>query len=182
MLSQEVAKIYAQGLYLSVVDRGKTDLAYGQLQDLRGYLETDQTLLNFLVAPHVLDEHKLALVRDVFSDRVDRLFVEFLIVLVRKHRIGYLKGIIDEFVRLVEADKGIARVTVITALSLIEAERQRLTSKLASRTGLSIQLEEKVDPEIIGGMIVILHNEIIDGSIRHGLELIEERLTSLRVH
>jgi F-type H+-transporting ATPase subunit delta len=182
MLAQEVAKKYANGLFLSVKEKSMIEPAYEQLQDLENFLKGDETLLNFLVAPHVLDEHKLALVRDVFTDRIDRLFVEFLIVLVRKHRVGYLHEIIDEFVRLVEAAKGIARVTAITAVPLDDAERARLAEKLAARTGLTIELEEKVDVEIIGGMIVILHNEIIDGSIRRGLELVEESLTKVRVH
>ena len=167
---------------MSVEDKDRMDQAHVQLQELNAFIQGDETLLNFLVAPHVLDEHKEALVTDVFSDRIDRLFVEFLLVLVRKHRIGFLHEIIDEFVRLVEATKGIARATIITAVELNDAERQKLSAKLAARTGLTIQLEEKVDPSIIGGMIVILHNEIIDGSIRHGLDLIEDQLTKVRVH
>ncbi len=182
MLAQEVAKKYANGLFLSVKEKNQIDPAYEQLQDLESFLKGDATLLNFLVAPHVLDEHKLALVRKVFTDRIDRLFVEFIIVLVRKHRIGYLHEIIDEFVRLVEAANGVARVTAITAVSLKDTERVRLAERLAARTGLTIELEERVDPEIIGGMIVILHNEIIDGSIRRGLDLVEENLTKVRVH
>ena len=182
MLAQEVAKKYANGLFLSVQEKGKIEPAYTQLRDLEKFLQGDDTLLNFLVAPHVLDEHKLALVRKVFTDRIDRLFVEFLIVLVRKHRVGYLHEIIDEFVRLVEAAKGIARVTAITAVPLNDAERARLAEKLAARTCLTIELEVKVDALIIGGMIVIFHNEIIDGSIRRGLDLVEEKLTKIRVH
>ena len=182
MLAQEVAKKYANGLFLSVVEKGKMDPAYEQLQDLEKFLSGDETLLNFLVAPHVLDEHKLALVRDVFTDRIDRLFVEFLVVLVRKHRVGYLHEIIDEFVRLVEAAKGIVRVTVITAVPLGDSERVKLAEKLVARTKLTIELEEKVDKDIIGGMIVILHNEIIDGSIRRGLDVVQETLTKVRVH
>jgi len=182
MLAQEVAKKYARGLLLSVKDKGLIDLAHEQMSDLGSFLTADPTLLNFLVAPHVLDGHKLALVRDVFLGRLDRLFVEFLVVLVRKHRIGYLHEVIDEFIRFVEAEKGIARVTVITAVALTDAQRANLSARLVAKTNLTIQLEEKADQEIIGGMIVIMHNEIIDGSIRRGLDLIEEQLTKLRVH
>ncbi|MEA3297595.1 MAG: ATP synthase F1 subunit delta [candidate division Zixibacteria bacterium] len=182
MIAQEVAKKYASGLFLSVKEKGAIDQAYDQLRDLESFLATDPTFMNFLVAPHVLDEHKLTLVRDVFTDRIDRLFVEFLIVLVRKHRIGYLHEIIDKFVRFVEYEKGIARVTVITAVSLTDSERQNLTARLATRTGHTIKLEEKTDTEIMAGMIIILHNKIIDGSVRRGLDLIEGQLTRIRVH
>jgi F-type H+-transporting ATPase subunit delta len=182
MLAQEVAKKYANGLFLSVKGQGKVDLAYAQLQDLGNFVRKDPTMLHFLVAPHVLDGHKLALVRDVFSNRLDILFVELLVLLVRRHRVGFLNEIIDEFVRLVEAEKGIARVTAITAVPLGDAERRRLNEKLLLRTHLKVILEEKVDPGILGGMIVITHNQIIDGSVRRGLDLVKEQLLKVRVH
>ncbi len=182
MLAQEVAKAYAKGLFLSVRERNLGDRAYSELQELRTYLESDPTLLDFLVAPHVLDEHKLALVRDVFTDRVHQLFVELLVVLVKKHRVGHLPGIIDEFVRLVEAKNGVGRATIITAVALTDDEKDKLTARLAARTNLTIQLDPRVDPDIIGGMIVIMHNEIIDGSIRRGIDKVDERLAKVRVH
>jgi F-type H+-transporting ATPase subunit delta len=168
VLAQEVAKKYAGGLFLSVKERSLVDQAHDQLKDLKDFLTDDPTLLNFLMAPHVLE--------------IDRLLVEFLIVLVNKHRIGYLHEVIGEFIRLVKAERGIALVTVLTAVPLAEGERQRLIEKLKARTGMTIELEEKTDPDIIAGMIIILHNEIIDGSVRRGLDVLEGQLSKVRVH
>ena len=91
--------------------------------DLKAFLASDSTLLTFLKAPEVLEEWKLALVRNVFRERIEKLFIEFLIVLVEKHRIAFLPEVIDEFTRLVEAEKGIGRATVITAAPLNETEK-----------------------------------------------------------
>lgn len=182
MLAQEVAKKYAGGLFLSATEKNLIGPAHDQLKELGEFLSGDSTLLDFLMAPHVLDEHKLALVRNVFSDRLDRLLVEFIIVLINKHRIKYLHDIIIEFIRMVKAERGIAAVTVITAVSINEPERQKLLEKLAARTGMTIELEQKIDPGIIAGMVIILHNEIIDGSVRHGLDVLEGQLTNVRVH
>ena len=181
MLAQEVARRYAHALFLSAKEKGLMETAYEQLNDLKGFLATDATLLNFLTAPQVLDEHKLALVQDVFGSRLERLFVEFLMVLVRKHRIAYLPEVIDEFSRLFEAEKGIGRVSVITAVALTDAEKSALVKRLEAKTGLKIELEEKVDPGIISGMVVVLHNEIIDGSVRRSLDLLEEQLEKVKV-
>ncbi len=182
MLSQEVAKKYAHALLLSVVDKGMIDVAYDQFKSLKKLITKDKSLVNFLSAPQVLDENKLSLVRDVFSSRMEKLFVEFLVVLVDKNRINFLPEVIDEFTRLIEAERGIGRITVITAIPLIDSERANLKDKLHAKTNLEIILEEKVDPSIIGGMIVILHNEIIDGSVSHGLNAVEEQLAKVRVH
>ena len=131
MLVQEVARKYAQALFLSAKEKSLIDTAYEQFSDLKAFLVSDPTLLNFLNAPQVLDEHKLALVQDVFGNRLERLFVEFLMVLVKKHRIAFLPEVIDEFSRLVEAEKGIGRVTVITVVPLSESEKSKLIGKLA---------------------------------------------------
>ncbi len=181
MIAQEVAKKYAHALFLAARDKGLIDAAYEQLDDLKAFVQKDPTLLRFLSAPQVLEDHKLALVRTAFGPRLERLFVEFLIVLVNKHRVAHLAEIIDEFLRLVEAEKGIGRATVITARPLDEKQRAVLTERLAAKTDLTIQIEEKVDPQILGGMIVIMHNEIIDGSVRHGLDLIEDQLAKVKV-
>jgi len=181
MIAQEVAKKYAQALFLAAREKGLIDAAYEQLDDLKAFVETDPTLLRFLSAPQVLEENKLSLVRTVFGPRLERLFVEFLIVLVDRHRVAHLAEIIDEFLRLIEAEKGIGRATVITATPLDKKQRDDLIARLAAKTDLSIQVEEKVDPKILGGMIVIMHNEIIDGSVRHGLDLIEDQLAKVKV-
>ncbi len=181
MLAQEVARKYSQALFLAAKDRGLIDQAYEQFNDLKAFIESDRTLLDFLTAPQVLDEHKLALVRDVFGNRLELLFVEFLVVLVEKHRVAFLPEVIDEFARLVEAEKGIGRATILTGVSLTEDERSRLAAKLAAKTGLRIVLEERLDPDIVAGLIVILHNEIIDGSVRRGLDLLKDQLSKVRV-
>lgn len=182
MIAEEVARKYAGAMFSSASDRNLLDQAYEQFAQLGQLLESDRTLLTFLLSPQVLDENKQSLVRDVFGSRMEPLFVEFLIVLLDKRRTKYLPEIIVEFNRLVEDAKGISRATVVTATPLAESEREQLKARLASRSGRSIKLETKVDRSILGGMIVMIDGEIIDGSVRHGLDLIEERLEKIRVH
>ena len=181
MIAQEVAKKYAHALFMAAKDRSLIDAAYEQLEDLKAFVQNDRTLLRFLGAPQVLQENKLALVRSVFGARLEQLFIEFLVVLIEKHRAKYLAEIIDEFLRLVEAENGIGRATVITAVPLTDQQKGDLIQRLAAKTDLTIQIDEKIDPKILGGMIVILHNEIIDGSVRHGLNQIGVLLGKVKV-
>ena len=182
MIAQEVAKKYARALFLSTQGRGLLDQAHDQFSGLKDALGDDRTLLNFLSSPRVDEDQKVGLVRTVFGGRMEELFVEFLTVLVRKRRAKYLPEVIDEFNRLVEFEKGIARVTVITAVPLVADEESKLIAKLRTKTTGTIELEKKVDPSILGGMIVILHDQIIDGSVRHGVNLIEDQLQGIKVH
>ena len=99
MLSHEVAKKYSGALFLSLKERNLVEAAYGQFADLHKLITKDKTLLNFLSAPHVLDENKQALIRKVFTNRIEQLFVEFLVVLVEKNRANFLLEIINELQR-----------------------------------------------------------------------------------
>ncbi len=182
MLTQEVAQKYARAIFASSKDKNLLDKVFDDLTDLNKYVISEKSLMNFLNSPNVFIENKIRLIKEVFSNRMDRLVVEFLVVLVDKKRIGFLSDIIDEYVRLVEADKGIGRVTAITAIPMNDNEKTELKSKLHTKTNLKIKLEEKVDKSIIGGMIVVMYNEIIDGSIRYQLEQVSEQLGSVRVH
>lgn len=181
MLSHQVAKKYSTALFNIVKEKGLMDKAYVQFEDLDNLIKADDTLLNFLLAPHILDQHKLALVRDVFGPRLEPLFLEFLLVLVDKHRIGFLHEIIEEFRALVAEDRGIVVARVTTAKPMADTDRQSLIARLKGKTGKEIEIVEKVEPSILGGMIVILDDQIIDGSVSHHLSQLKEELMKLKV-
>lgn len=182
MIVQEVAKKYANALFLSVRDRGLINQAYEQLEGLRDLVVRDRTLLNFLSSPKISEDEKIALIRKVFADRLEKLFVEFLLVLVRKRRATYLPEVLDEFIRLVQHHKGINRVTVITAIPMAKAEEQSLTGQLVGKLGGTIELEKRVDGNLLGGAVIITHDKIIDGSVRHELNELRDQLRKLKVH
>ena len=182
MIAQEVAKKYSAALFMSTRERGLVDEAYEQFSGLKIAMEKDASLLKFLGSPKVEEDQKLQLLRKIFGERMEQLFVEFLAVLVRKRRAVYLIEIIDEFNRRVEFEKGINRVTVITAVPISSEEESALVATLMTKTGKKIELEKKVDPKIIGGMVVIMADEIIDGSIKHDLTQLEEQLQKIKVH
>lgn len=183
MIAHEVARTYAQALFLSAKDKNTLDSAYEQLTALSDVLKRPEgkQMLNFLLAPNVLDDKKESLVRTVLGARLDKLLTEFLIVLLNKHRIGFLANIIQEFLLLVENHRKMGRVKVTTAIKLSEAERTSLIQQMEKKTGLKIQLEEKVDPAILGGMILMLNDKVIDGSVRYELSVLRDQLSKVKV-
>lgn len=182
MISQEVAKKYAGALFMSVRERGLVDDVYQQFQGLREVVAANPKLMGLLSGPMLSVNEKLGLVDRLFGGQMNRLAVEFLGVLIRKRRISFLKEVIDELEYRIEQEKGIARATVITALPCSSDDESQLVKQLEVKTGLKIVLTKKVDPSIIGGAIVMLRDEIVDGSVRHGLAQLHDRLAKLRVH
>ncbi len=182
MFAQQVAKKYSHALFELAREKNLVDKAWEQFNSLAEYLKKDDTLLNFLAAPQVADQKKHALVEKVFSERLEKPFYAFLVFLVRKRRINFLPEIIEAFDYLVRTEKKLARAACISAVPLTEEERRNVIERLQKKTSLKIELEEKIDKSIVGGMIIMLHNQIIDGSIRHGLNELKNRLMKVKVH
>ncbi len=182
MIAQEVATKYASALFAAVKERGLVDETFTQFQDLRKVMKTEKNILKLLSGPMLSQKEKIELVGKLFGEGMNRLNIEFLSVLIRKHRINYLPEVIDELEYLIEMEKGISRATLITATRSNPEDDRALIAKLEAKSGTKVMLEKKVDPSIIGGAIVILRNEIIDGSIRHSLDQLEEKLSRIRVH
>lgn len=182
MLTQQIAQRYAHALFDLAKERNLINQAWEQLNALADYLRRDKTFLEFMSAPQIPGRDKMALLKKAFKSQLERPFFDFLMLLAEKHRIKFLPEIIEEFDRLVRAERGIGKATCITTFKISNDERARLIEKLAQKTTLKIELEEKIDKAIMGGIIIILHNKIIDGSVRQALSLLRNRLMKVKVH
>ena len=182
MLAQQVAKKYSGALLELASEHNILDKAWDQYKAVGEFLKKDKTFLDFMSAPQVPDEAKDDLISKAFSMRLEKPLFNFMLFLARKRRIAFLPEIVEEFDRLVKAEKGIARATCITTTRISDAERKRLIENLTRKTSFKIELDEKIDKSIIGGMIIILHNKIIDGSIKYSLDQLRNRLMKVRVH
>ena len=75
-----------------------------------------------------------------------------------------------EFGKLVDGSKGILQAEVTTATPVDESQRLDISQKLAQATGKTIKMQTRVQPAILGGMVVRLGDQIIDGSVRRNLD------------
>nr|MBN2278677.1 F0F1 ATP synthase subunit delta [candidate division Zixibacteria bacterium] len=182
MLAQQVAKKYATALFEIAAERKLIDQAWEQFSALAQYLKKDETLINFMTAPQISDRKKKALVETAFKGRLEVPFFDFLQVLMEKRRFQYLPDIVDYLDELIREHKGLARAICLTAHPITDQERNALIAKLQKKTSMKIELDEKIDKSLIGGMVVMLHNQIIDGSIRYGLSQLKNRLMKVKVH
>jgi len=182
MLAQQVAKKYATALFGLAKEKGILEQISEEFRDLKELLDENRQLMDFLTAPQILEEDKQRVVREIFSERVSGGFLQFLLLLVSKHRVRHLGATADYFENLVHEEKGVLKARVITAVPLSEELGLRLKEKLESLSGKQIILHPELDRGIIGGIIVILKDQIIDMSIRFQLERLRQDLLAVRVH
>jgi F-type H+-transporting ATPase subunit delta len=182
MILSGVAKRYAVALFNAAVKQDITEQVYEDITSFVELLRQNRDFVGFLKSPEIITEAKKQLVVDVLADRSAGLFVKFILLLIDKKRLKHILAIEDAYRQLYEQLQGIVEAKVITAIPLDDDLEHRTIEMLERETGKTIRLSKTVDEEIIGGMIIIIEDEIIDGSIRHKLDRMTKSLSEIKVH
>ena len=150
--------------------RRELDLAAGVLGDPR----VARGLNDPTVATDVREEAVMA----GFKDSVSGPVLNLLRLLVRRGRIEDVPRIADEFRRLDNIRLGVTPARAVSAAALEPAEVSALIARLEQMTGGRIELEQDVDPSLLGGLVVQVGDRLIDGSVRGRLERLRNQLVS----
>ena len=158
-------KRYAQAVFQLAVENDRIETWAEDLRVLAVALD-DEQLAGFLDAPQVTKERKLAVIHDVVGPTVGPLAVNLVGMLASRGLARLIPGILEEYGRLVDAQKGVERVEVITAVQLDKVQEAEVSAMLSGLIGKQIRLTTYVEPEIIGGLIARTEDRVIDGSVR----------------
>ncbi len=170
MRDRKVASRYAGALMTSALAEGNLVEVAESYAGIMDSVKGHQELRIFMDSPQVADQEKKDLLKDVFGEKIEKVLLHFLYLLIDKNRIENFRDIGEEFAELVEKDQGVLRASVVTAVELAEDLSGSLQNKLASLTGKKIVLEKKVDPAVLGGVCVTMGDKILDGTVRTNLE------------
>jgi len=118
MKDTHVARRYAQALFNVALSRESIDIIGSELFQLKSFSDKDKRLISFLEAPQVLTEHKVAIVKTLFTTRLSPALLSFVLLLIEKARINLLAEIGREFEKLLEEYKGLIKARVTTAVDI----------------------------------------------------------------
>lgn len=165
-----VAARYAKSLIDLAQEQGITETMYRDMQLLRNTMAQSRPLMVMMKNPIVRAEKKSAVLKAAFATRVDPVTMAFFQIVARKNREGILDAIANEFVNQYDRMKGVERATIITTVPLTDTLRDQFRAMvMKTTTGKSVELEEKIDSKIIGGYILRVGDQQVDGSIRSRL-------------
>jgi len=147
-----------------------------ELLRLRELIKSNPSLLEFLKNPNVKHEGKRQALSELFENRVHPLVLNLLIGISDLDRGGRVLPIIEEFSAQAAAARQTVTGEVVTAIKLDDAMLKRLADELSRTTGKNVHLFQKVDPSILGGAIIQIGEQIIDGSLRRKLNQLKDLL------
>jgi ATP synthase F1 delta subunit len=171
---EEIAEVYARSLFEVAQEHDKADELREQLGQVADELSKNRDLQVFFFSPYFSTQEKKDGLKGLL-DGADETLVNFLELLIEKHRMPVLFRIRRAFDALWERENRILPVQISTAVPLDEDIVRKLGDRIAESTGQKIELTAKIEPDIIGGIVLRVGNSILDASIRN-------RLQNLRKH
>ncbi len=173
------ARRYARALFDLGRKKGLKEMdAYGSdLAALAALVDASADLSRLFRDPVFTPEEK----RRVLTALADRLKIslavrDFVYLLADKGRLELIKGIAGEYQTLADAEKGILRGELVTAVPLEETKRGAIQEKLEEKAGRSLALSYRVDEAVLGGMVLTIGDTVFDASLRAQLSLLHDTI------
>ena len=178
MRPSTISRNYAETL-LTLAQKAEDQRGWGKmLSDVSTAMGSDITLRHFLESPKVSAEQKKDVLGKAFADRAPRLFVRFLQALVTNRRQMLIPQITTEYFALLDAAENRVHADVTLAKQPTDEETARLVASLRQALGKDVVPNVRVDPSIIGGVIVKMGDTVMDGSVKRRLGVLRKAMVA----
>jgi F-type H+-transporting ATPase subunit delta len=172
---EEIARVYAEALFESAKDKGKLDVIREQLAQVADALQDDRELAMFFFSPYFSSAEKQDGIARTVSGAEPEL-VNFLGLLVEKHRMPVIFRIRRRFDELWAKENRLLDVTLTSAVELDPEVVERVRSEIERQTDRTVELRSRVDEDVLGGLVLQVGNMVLDASIRNRLEKLRKEV------
>ena len=176
--AEQLGKTYARALISAA--RAENDsvaeTVVGQLgQIVDEYLVGSPQLRSALASPRISEDEKVRVINRVFGEGFHHILVKFLKVMASRDRLGYIAAVRNAADDIFDDMMGRVVASVRTAVPLDDAMRSQITERLAQTMSRQVRLSESVDPDLIGGMVIRIGDQVFDSSVANRLEKMKRR-------
>jgi F-type H+-transporting ATPase subunit delta len=168
-LAKQIVSTYASALFDAAAASDAVDAVSTQLDAVVRLVRSHAPLRDALRDDSVAGTQRARVAREVFAGLQPAL-VDTLALMVERDNFDLLGSVVEDYGRVAEERRGIVAVDVTTVVELTDALRESITAKLSADLGMGVTLREKVDPAIIGGIVISTRGHRIDASIASQLE------------
>jgi F-type H+-transporting ATPase subunit delta len=173
---EEIAEVYSRALFEAAVENGELDEIQQQLAVWADALGENKNLQTFFFSPRFSSAEKKDAIGQIIVGASER-FVNFLELLAERHRLPAIFRIRREFDDLWREEHKLLSVEVTSAVELDDALVRSIGERIEERTRRRIELTSRVDPNIIGGLVLRVGNKVLDASVQGRLERLRRQIT-----
>jgi ATP synthase F1 delta subunit len=172
---EEIAAVYARSLFEVAQSQGKLDLVRDQLAELADAVSANRELQVFFFSPYFSVKEKEDGLDRAVKD-ADPIVLNFLKLLLEKHRMPVLFRIRARFDQLWAEENRLLPVQITSAVALDEQTVRELGERISEQTGRRVELSSSVEPDILGGIVVQVGNSVLDASVRNRLQQLRRQV------
>jgi F-type H+-transporting ATPase subunit delta len=174
MADIKAASRYVKSLLDLAVEKNVLEEVHADMQAFEKVVKENRPLLNALRSPIIKHYKKKNVLEALFGGRFNDLTLSFFRIITQKNRESLLPLIAAEFHNAYNRHKGIGKASVVSAVPLDNDLRNEMLSLARKMTGTEkVELNEAVDPELIGGFVLNAGSQQIDSSIKHKLKVLQ---------
>jgi F-type H+-transporting ATPase subunit delta len=172
---EEIAQVWARALFEAAKENNVLDQIREQLGQFVDALNQDRSLGVFFFSPSFsTDEKEAGLKRSVTG--AEPVFMNFLEALIERNRMPVIFRIKARYEELWENERDLLQVEVTSAIELDKSTVSSIGDRIGEQTKRTVELSSRVDPDIVGGIVVRVGNVILDASIRNRLEQLRKQV------
>ncbi|HUA71850.1 MAG TPA: ATP synthase F1 subunit delta [Solirubrobacteraceae bacterium] len=172
---EEIAAVYARALFEVAEEHDLLDEVHDDLNAFAKALHDNREFAVFFFSPYFSTEEKKDGLKRSVTDAAP-VFMNFLEALIERHRMPAIFRIRDRYQDMWEEARDLLPVEVTSAVALDQSTVGSIGEKIGEQTKRKVELSSKVDPDILGGIVLRVGNVILDASIRNRLEQLRKQV------
>ena len=171
----ETANRYSLALYELAEENSELEIVEKNIHELLAIYNSNEELKKFIKNPTQSQSNQLVIINKIsFEINLSNIVKNFLSILVTKRRIFFLSTIFNHFLLLVSKKRGELKASLISSKSLTNDELNNLNTEISKVLGTVINLDYKVDENLIGGLKIQIGSLMVDTSIKNKLKKYEQ--------
>lgn len=171
-----IAMVYGQALFDAALDLDKVEEIKDEITTIDEVLKAQPRYSEIMGNPALPAAVKKSLLREAFEGRVMDQVLSFLFILVDKGRFGFYHSIVKHYLKLMDRKNQMGYGKIYSAVPLTEEQIARFEEETGKLMGEKIQLKNKVDKTLIGGVKIKVDGKLIDASVSGRLRHMKEKL------
>lgn len=178
-MKDAVAARYAEALFNVAREQNKVQKFREEYSFAMNVLNFKPQLKIILTHPLIHADEKKAILKGIFSGKISSSILNFLFILVDNKRLEFLERINDHFQEMSGKALGMKKAVIVSAVSLTLEEKRKIKAAFEKKLGIRLKPRYIVENGILGGVIVRIEDKVYDGSIKHQLNRIEQKLINV---
>jgi F-type H+-transporting ATPase subunit delta len=175
-MSYRVIKTYTEALYEAANDQKKLDVVHKDMKTIQNVFATSADFKSLCLNPVIGLPVRISILKDIFTNKVEALTLNFLIILAQKSRLRFLEDISENFNNLYAERHNIVRIKISSSSEMAPTQVSAISQHLKLKLRKEVESTLEQDPSLIGGFKVTIGDVIHDASLKYQLGKLRKNL------